>query len=451
MQLPDDQEAERCLLATVCQEGYEYLAIEASQALKESDFLNPKHRIVFNAMCKLLSNSVPINAISIRDAIGANVGKVGGFDGIVEILMCDLWGRVGPLIEIIRKNKTRRDLIFLAQGIAKEAHSDDCVPSELILKSINDLANFATVNKRTDLQLFGDISVTVEAERNEPRHKPVPTGLGRLDRLMGGGFRAGELNILAARPGVGKTSLALEWAVNISSKQGIPVAIFSLEMGKDEVWNRCLSIYSGVPVSCIESDTLEYDQRQSVNISKIELNQSNLMICDNTSLTPQSIGLMIDKSRSRMERDFGIIIIDYLQLLDSDEERTQNETIRIGKITRSLKKKARDWGSSVILLSQLNREIEKREDATPRLSDLRDSGSIEQDSDKVMFISRKMKPVSENEEPDKTAQLLLSKQRRGPTGIVNLYWDGDTTTYREIDSREATYGPPQDRFACDCR
>ena len=450
MNLPDDQEAERSLFATVCAEGYEHLALEASQALHESDFLNPRHSFVFRAMCLLLSTSTPINIISLKDALGENIGRVGGFEGLGHILQGEIWGKVGPIINIVKKNKLRRDLIGFSKRISISAYSDDCIPGELILNSINDLACMSTSTRQSGLQLYGDISKSMEDAKNSPISKPVPIGMSKLDKLFRGGFRPGELNILAARPGIGKTSMALKWAVYIATRCDVPVAYFSLEMPKDEIWKRALSIYSGISVDKIENDSLDYGERTKLNTYNHELNASCFMICDNTAVTPQGIGLEVDKNRSKMERNFGLVVLDYLQLMDSDNEKAQTETLRIGGITRSLKKKARDWGSSVLLLSQLNRDVEKRDDGIPRLSDLRDSGSIEQDADKVMFIHRKMKPVAEGEEPDRTAQLLLSKQRIGPTGIVHLYWDGETTTYNELTGA-CSGRDDRDDFTSDCR
>jgi len=275
------------------------------------------------------------------------------------------------------------------------------------------------------------------SDRMEGRLSPgVRVGFTRFDELTQG-FQPGNLIVLAARPGIGKTALALNWILRAAQERdgrtGHCGAFFSLEMSHEEVFMRLLASKSQTNMKDLQSGRAT-GRMNDVMKARDELIQMPLFICDRASITVPQIQNMIVKQGSQSKRRVELVIIDYLRLLSSPEGSRgakQNEAVRIGEISRGLKLMAKDFGIPVVVLSQLNREVEHRTGGRPQLSDLRDSGAIEQDADMVAFIHRKMMP-SATEEPDPSAELIVAKHRNGPTAIIQLHFQGEFAMYREM-------------------
>jgi len=250
------------------------------------------------------------------------------------------------------------------------------------------------------------------------------------------GFQPGNLIILAARPGIGKTALALNWLLRAAQYHKASGAFFSLEMSKEEVFNRLLSAHSTINMKAVQAGTFDEEIQARLLRSRDALLEMPIYINDQAGITVREITAMVDRHLSRSNQKLDLLIVDYLQLMsspDSSRAAKQSEAVRIGEISRGFKLLAKDHHMPVVVLSQLNREVEHRQGGKPQLSDLRDSGSIEQDADMVMFIHRKMKAVLEGEEEDRSAELLISKHRNGPTGAVALYFEGEYARYRELE------------------
>jgi replicative DNA helicase len=263
----------------------------------------------------------------------------------------------------------------------------------------------------------------------------VRTGFSSLDQLTQG-FQPGNLIVLAARPGIGKTALALNWVLNAARSYNVCGAFFSLEMSQEEVFMRLLAAHSRTNMKDIQSGRFDDRKMGELYQGRDELIQMPMYICDQASITVPQIQNMVVKQGSSANRPIQFLVVDYLQLLSSPEgsrAAKQNEATRVGEISRGLKLLAKDHGIPVVVLSQLNREVEHRQGGRPQLSDLRDSGAIEQDADIVAFIHRRMMPGPEGQEPDNSAELIVAKHRNGPTRVIPLTFLGEWATYRELE------------------
>jgi replicative DNA helicase len=266
------------------------------------------------------------------------------------------------------------------------------------------------------------------------------TGFSRLD-ILTQGFQPGNLIILAARPGIGKTSLALNWLRNVAEKHHAHVAFFSLEMSKEEVFSRLLSSHSRVDLQTVARGNFDEAIQATLIASRDALSQLPVFICDRAAITVGEISAMLNQLCSRENQQLDLLIVDYLQLISSPQDSRaarQTEAVRIGEISRSLKILAKELNIPVVVLSQLNREVEHRDSGRPKLSNLRDSGAIEQDADIVMFIHRKARR-GDDEDDNRNTELIISKHRNGPTGVIPLYFEGEITQYRELDLSVGEY------------
>ena len=450
--LPEDIDAERSFLATCCAPGAEMLASEVVFTLSEEDFVHPAHRAVFRALRRLIEAQVEVNSLTLKDALDQDdsLNRVGGYPGLVELLAGEDVGRPQVLADLIRRKAKLRRLVHLGAQLVRQAAEEEEAPELLMDQTAQSLFHLA----QGDAKARGLLSIGAVADdamerlqdRLEGRLSPgVRVGFTRFDELTQG-FQPGNLIVLAARPGIGKTALALNWilraAMNRDGRDGHCGAFFSLEMSHEEVFLRLLSAYSQTNMKDIQAGRAA-GRMQDLLKARDELATLPLFICDQASITVPQIQNMVLKQGSQSNRRIEFVIIDYLQLLSSPEGSRgakQNEAVRIGEISRGLKLMAKDFGIPVVVLSQLNREVEHRTGGRPQLSDLRDSGAIEQDADMVAFIHRKMVASSADAEPDPSAELIVAKHRNGPTAIIQLHFQGEHSTYREMVRETASYG-----------
>lgn len=267
------------------------------------------------------------------------------------------------------------------------------------------------------------------AMQNGGAVKGIPTGFHDLDNIITG-LRPGTLTILAARPAMGKTALALNIISDVAIRRQIPSAIFSLEMTATELATRIISARSRVDSSCIKKGVLSDEQWDSIMNSIEKMHDSPLFIDDGSGIT---ISTLRDRARRlQMQRGIKFIVVDYLQLLTSGSKRVQNREQEVADIARGLKNLSKELSVPVLALAQLNRSVESRADKHPFLSDLRESGSIEQDADNILFIHRPAyydKSLGE----DNVAEIMIAKQRNGATGSVNLHWNGKLTEFSNLE------------------
>ena len=440
--LPEDHESERSLLATLCAPGNDREAAECALALAEEDFITPSHKAVFKALETLLDRREEVNAITLRGVLEAqgNLNRVGDYAGLLELLSAEEVGRPMVLVEILKECTRRRALIRMGAEMVKQASDASAGTSEIVESCCQSLAAMTQATGETGPQAVGDLTddvisrVLAEAQGQKFGTR---TGFYRFDGMTHG-FQPGQLVILAARPGIGKSTLAMNWLLRSSGfgNQGAGM-FFSLEMSREEVTRKLLSDLACVNLREFSlGDAARY---QALQEAKSELDERPIWIDDRSETTVRQIRAKVERQQSRDK--VGLVIVDYLQLITSPaESRRANEAVRIGEITRGLKLLAKDCRVPVILLSQLNRELEKRGAAArPQLSDLRDSGSIEQDADIVAFIHRKGEDVG--------AELVIAKHRNGPQGVIPMTFRGEFSRYEEIQREtRSPQAEPENEF-----
>lgn len=440
--LPEDVESERALLATCCAPGAEMVASEIVFQITEEDFVHPAHQAVFKALRDLLERQVEVNSLTLKDALSqaGDLGRVGGYTGLIELLSAEEVGRPQVLADILVSKRKLRQLIRLGSGLARQAAGQELPPDQLVEQAAQDLFRLAQGQQRKGLEHVGTVaqeSMEALLDRLEGRGSTgLKVGFSRLDAITQG-FQPGNLIILAARPGIGKTALALNWLLrSADSAQRAHAAFFSLEMSREEVFTRILAAKASINMKAVQAGAFDDAVQAKLLHARDELLQLPIFINDQAAITVREITAMVDRHLSQSNQRLDLLIVDYLQLMSSPPDSRgakQSEAVRIGEISRGFKLLAKDRGIPVVVLSQLNREVEHRQGGRPQLSDLRDSGAIEQDADMVMFIHRKMRPVVEGEPEDRSAELVIAKHRNGPTAIVPLYFEAEYARYREME------------------
>jgi len=439
--LPEDVDAERALLATCCAPGAETAASEIVFQMSEDDFVHPGHRAVFKALRGLIQEQIEVNALTLKDFLDQNgdLNRIGGYTGLVELLSSEEVGRPQVLADLLSRKRKQRQLIRLGAQLVRQAAEEEAPPETLVEQMATDLFRLSQSRERKGLEHVSDVAKEAFEslmDRLEGRGSSgLKVGFSRLDAITQG-FQPGNLIVLAARPGIGKTALALNWLLRSALYHGGHAAFFSLEMSKEEVFNRLLSSHSSINLRSLVDGNFTDEIQGRLLRARDELLELPLFINDQAAITVREITAMVDRHLAQSNQRLDLLIVDYLQLLSSPADSRaskQNEATRVGELSRGLKLLAKDRGLPVVILSQLNREVEHRQGGLPQLSDLRDSGAIEQDADMVMFIHRRMKPKDEGEDDDRTAELIIAKHRNGALGKVPLYFEGEFARYREME------------------
>ncbi|MCL2632615.1 MAG: replicative DNA helicase, partial [Coriobacteriia bacterium] len=398
------------------------------------------HRAIFSALAELAERRTPIDQISLADRLEARgeLEQVGGLSYLVTLANNSMaiynWENH---IEIVRRNSLMRDLMDASDQIKNLAGSslDD---TEEIVSEAERLLMTATEErietgfKKID-QLLIEASDLLEEQGRDQKHLVgIPSGFVDLDQLLAG-FRSGDLIILAARPSVGKSALAMNMAVN-AAKEGNTVAFFSLEMPSEQLTQRILAAEAGVNSHYMRTANLNSDQWDQITKAAGELYSIELYIDDNPSLNLIQLRAKARRQLRNVPKGKGFIIVDYLQLMQpSRTGQDRQRYVEVGELTRGLKILAKELEVPIMVLSQLSRSVESRSDKTPQLSDLRESGSIEQDADVVLFIDRSMgrkEAEQAGRPPLGTAKLIVGKNRNGPTiDDITLTFDYATTRF----------------------
>ena len=334
---------------------------------------------------------------------------------------------------IVERTAILRRLIGAAGQITALAYDEAQDVDEVVDRSEQLIFGVSERRIRRDLTplrlIMGNVVDRIDfLHRHHGEILGVPTGFAKLDKLLGG-FQKSDLVILAARPGVGKTSLALNFAANAAKKYGQRVAYFSLEMSNEQLVQRLLSSETGINQQRLRLGDIKDDEWLMLMEAAGVLSETLLFIDD----TPAVSALELRTKARRLQAEHGLdmVVVDYLQLMRGDS-RNDNRVQEISYITRSLKGLARELEVPLIALSQLSRAVEQRTDHRPQLSDLRESGSIEQDADVVMFISRE-DMIKEDTERKNIADIIVAKHRNGPTDTVPLYFSRELTKFADLE------------------
>ena len=429
---PQSIEAEESILSAVLVDFDILNDIET--ILSPGDFYRSAHQTIYAAMTGLFNRNEPVDLVTLTTALrdGGQLEAVGGAVYLTRLLN-EVPMAVNPEYhaKIIRDKACLRRLIHQANTIVKR-----CFETQKDVEAVVDFAETAifqvSENTRTtgftSMYSLMDQNLKTLEKRNENKSilTGIPTGFSRLNELTAG-FQSSDLIILAARPSMGKTALALNLARHAAVEANVPVAFFSLEMSKEQLSMRLLCAEARADASALRTGFFNKDLWPRLTQAAGVLSEAPIYIDDAPNLTVMEI-----RSKSRRlskDKGLGMIVIDYLQLMraSGNEERRDLE---ISEISRSLKALAKELSVPVIALSQLNRKLEERSDKRPQLSDLRESGALEQDADLVMFIYRDEVYNKEETNPKKgMAELILSKQRNGPQGIVHLTFLGQSNRF----------------------
>ena len=434
-QVPASIEAEQAILGSLLL--YPQTAdLAYEEDLKPSDFFLENNRRIYQVIMTLQEEKKPIDSTTVMTRLTdlQQLNSVGGaeyFSHLTDVAISATNSEY--YIDTIKEKALLRRLIEVAEKIKSKAYEEQYDPADVLAEAEGEILKISRERKTSDFTTSSaafDAAIDALRERSrDTRRTGVESGYEALDRFTNG-FQKGELTILAARPAVGKTALALNFAVNAALK-GKTVALFSLEMSVNQLANRMLACKSAV-----ESDKIKTGQRLTnddwakIDSARDQLSRSNLYIDDSSFVKVNDIMAKCRKLQS--ENGLDLVIIDYLQLISSTNSRSDNRQQDIAEISRNLKILARELNIPVIALSQINREVEKAK-REPVLADLRESGAIEQDADIVMFIHKPTSEVSDEEKEELSdvvdLKIIVAKQRNGATGSLWLAFDKKTNTF----------------------
>lgn len=437
---PQNLEAEQAVL------GAMLLSPEAVEgalgALHDTDFYRPAHGRIFTAINDLYARSVPIDHLSVADRL-ESTGELEGAGGKMYLL--DLSGAVPTTAnwqrysEIVKRTSMMRQLIgvatqIVAMGYEGQDDLDSVIEeSERLLFQVTNKRVSSNFKEMKELLLVSFEQLEELFERKE-HVTGVPTGFKEIDKLLAG-LHPGDLVILAARPSVGKTAFALNVGVN-AAKAGGSVAIFSLEMGAEQLVQRVLCSEARINLQDVRTGYLKEQDWHAIHTAMGRLAPLDFWVDDTPSASILEVRAKARRQLRGKER--GLIIVDYLQLMQPQARRSENRQVEIAEISRGLKILAKELQVPVIALSQLSRAVEQRAGKRPQLSDLRESGAIEQDADIVMFLDRNTNPSAEEEEgrPAKgVAEIIVAKHRNGPLDTIPLVFMERFTKFVDMTSQ----------------
>ena len=435
---PQDLETEKALLGSLLLVPDSFY--EIANIIDKNDFYSEKHKIIFETIHELVNKKEPIDLLTVSAKLRERkeLDQIGGTDYLSNLL--GLVGSASNVIyyaNIIKKKSVLRKLIIAGGHIGEIAFNEEKELEHILEEAERKIYEITSKNsgdsELVSIRDLGEetISRFIHLAENQNEVRGVPTGFKDLDSKLSG-FQKSDLIILAARPSVGKTSLALDLARNAAVKSNIPTVIFSLEMSKQQLVDRMLAAEAQVDGWRLRTGKLNVDEElERLQEGMHKLMQAPIFIDDKPANTVMNMRSVLRKLNH--DKPVGLVIVDYLQLMGTS--RTYDNVVnQVTEISRSLKGLAKEFEVPVIALSQLSRAVESR-GGRPRLSDLRDSGSIEQDADVVMFIHREDK-YGENTEKKNIVEVLIEKHRNGPTGVAELFFDNKKTSFLSIEKNE---------------
>lgn len=427
---PQNLDAEAAVLGAILLEKDSIVSV--MEFLEPSDFYRVAHQIIFAAMIELNQSNEEIDLITVSNKLREKnqIENVGGEPALVELLdKVPTAANLDFYIKIVLEKSTRRRLIQTSTDIVKQAYKEDEVLEDILDSAEKDILSVSEKRNRTGFVLIKDVLAEAflsldERSRNNGEITGLSTGYTGIDKMTSG-LHQDELIILAARPSVGKTAFVLNIARNIAVKSEETVAIFSLEMGAESLVDRLLCAQGNINAGNLRKGNLTETELLSYQIASGELARAPIFIDDTPGIRVQEI--RAKARRLKQERNnLGLIVIDYLQLIEGNGRESRQQ--EVSEISRNLKKLAKELKVPVIALSQLSRSVEQRQDKRPIMSDIRESGSIEQDADIVAFLYRDDYYRQESEEgappqeqnPNSIIEVIIEKNRSGPRGTVQL-------------------------------
>ena len=438
---PQNQEAEESVLGSIIIDNESLIKI--ADFLTPDDFYFPKHRYIYEAILELYTKNAPIDIVSLSNRLEEKnlLNEIGGASFLTSLVnKTPTSAHINYYANIVHQKKILRDLINASYKIAELGLDESSDINEImdraeqIIFSISQKSvtqNFVSLKDEL-VKAFERID---QLQKGGGKLRGIPTGFEGLDNYLSG-LQSSDLIILGARPSIGKTSLALDIARHAALKENVPVGIFSLEMSRDQVIDRLIAAESSVDLWKIRTGHLSSDGE--INDFTLIQNAFNRLaeapIYIDDAAAPTVMQMRTMARRLQAEKQSGLIIIDYLQLITPTNTR-ESTVQQYSEISRSLKGLARELNVPILALSQLSRAVEQRTPPIPRLSDLRETGSLEQDADVVLFIYREDK-YYENSERKNIADIIIAKHRNGPLGRVSLYFNEQLASFRSLEPEE---------------
>ncbi len=431
---PQNQDAERAILGAIMLDP-DALGIALDEIAAE-DFYREEHRLIFRSMCRLFENNQAIDGITVAEDLEKHgeLQKAGGPNYLADIIEATATAaNIAYHCRIVREKAVLRRLIHVSNEIATEAY-ESAAETDAILDHAQDRIYAIAENRQT--RTYAPLAEVVpvafqrinKAYTEQQEVTGLATGFTDFDRMTAG-LQQSDLIILAARPSMGKTALAINIATNVALKQKKAVAIFSLEMAREQLVMRMICSVGGFNNHDLRRGQIRPEDWTRLTDICSRLSEAPIYIDDTSGISV--LEMKAKARRLKQQHDIELIIVDYLQLMTSSQ-RADNRQQEISQISRNLKGMAKDLGVPVIALSQLSRAVEARGDHKPMLSDLRESGSIEQDADVVLFIYREEYYKPDDESVRNKATVIIGKQRNGPVGQFDLHFHKMYTRFADL-------------------
>ncbi|HBC84051.1 MAG: replicative DNA helicase [Clostridia bacterium] len=432
---PHDIEAEQAVIGSMLTDKDS--VISAVEVLKEEDFYREDNKVIYGAIMNLYNRGEPVDIITLKDEL-VTLGKfegIGGLEYLAELPeKVPTTANVEKYIKIVEEKSMLRTLIRTANELIVLGYDQTQEVEDIMDVAEKKIFNVMQRKNQKGYSSMKDILVEsftqLEELYNRKQHiTGVPTGFADLDYKTAG-LHNSDLILVAARPAMGKSAFALNIASNAAVRANVPVAIFSLEMSKEQMGNRILCSEAMVDSNKVRTGKIEDEDWAKLALASGELSESQIFIDDTPGISIMEIRAKCRKMK--LEKNIGLVVIDYLQLVQGSSKKGGSREQEISEISRSLKILAKEINVPVIALSQLSRAPEQRPDHRPMLSDLRESGAIEQDADIVMFLYRD-DYYNEESEKKNVAEVIIAKHRAGSTGTVELLWLGNYTKFANIE------------------
>jgi replicative DNA helicase len=440
---PHDLDAERAVIGAMLVSETAVAAV--AERLAAEDFYSEVHRIIYGAMMRLYSRGEPIDQLTLTNELRSvnEFERIGGRPYVFQIVeSVPTAANAGRYADIVRGKALLRAIIDVGSRITEDAFREPEDVSEALDSAEQLVYGVSNRTLREHLAPVselapGALEMIQRLYEQEGEVTGVETGFEDLDRLTTG-FHNSDLIILAARPAMGKTALSLNAIWHAASEKKMPVAIFSLEMSKEQLVQRLISQTTRIPTQALRSGNVKAEDWPKLVRGVAEVSRAPIWIDDTAGVTLMEIRAKVRRLASQLnvasEMPLSLVVVDYLQLMVGQGNRTENRQQEIAEISRGLKVLARDLDVPVLAIAQLSRAVETRHDKRPLLSDLRDSGAIEQDADMVMFLYRDEYYNSESDDKG-IAEVIVGKHRNGPTGKVQLAWMEQYTKFASLARR----------------
>ena len=429
--LPHSIEAEQSVIGSMLMD--KDAVIVALDMISAEDFYSRQYSILYETMLELFNEGKEMDLVVIQDRLREkNVApELSSLDFIKEIITTvPTSANIKYYANIVKEKSTLRKLIKLNEDIANSCYVGSDSLEDILARTEKDIFELLQSRTAKDIRPIEDIAKNVlyrieAASRTREVVTGIPTGFIDLDYKTSG-LQPSDLVLIAARPSMGKTAFVLNMVQHIAMKKELPCMIFSLEMSSEQLVQRMIAMETGIDSQKLRTGNLNDNDWDPLIRGIVDVSDSKIIIDDTPGI---SVGELRSKCRKvKLEKGLSIVIIDYLQLMTGSSKRSENRQQEISEISRSLKALAREIKAPVVALSQLSRACETRPDHRPMLSDLRESGAIEQDADVVMFLYRDDYYNKDTEHPNE-AEVIIAKQRNGAIGTINLVWKPDITKF----------------------